>query len=80
MACICLFVVCMYLFICGLYAVAINSPDYALSNSIQVLLSHNIISLAQGPEGAGWLGAPFPQRTSGARLKRKTCFYLNTLT
>ena len=70
----------MCLFICGLFIVAINSPDYALSIPIQVLLSHNIISLAQGPEGAGWLQDPLPQGTLGARPKRKTCFCLNILT
>ena len=63
-----------YLFICGLFIVAINSPNYALSISIHVLLSHNIISLAQGPEGAGWLQVPLPPENLRGSTEKKNVF------
>jgi hypothetical protein len=67
----------MYLFIYGLFILAINSPDYALSVSIQVLQSRNIISLAQGP-GGGWMasGTPCPRGPQGLDRKEKRVFVL----
>jgi len=64
----------MYLFICGLFILAINSPHYVLSISIQVLQSHNIISLAQVPEGAGWFQVPPPPENLWGSTEKKNVF------